>query len=96
MFVEFNNKLYVLAEGKHGEACLPFGQRLAFQRLVDGLHRPPDRISIGFIVSHETEGDIDFSQLPVREFRYFERWHIPKLPISLLAAIDIMRLRMRL
>lgn len=96
MFVEFSGKLYVLAEGKHGSAQLPFGQRLAFQRLVDALHDPPERIAIGLIVEHHTEGDIDFAQLPVRESRYQGEWRTPKSPISLLAAINSMRQMLKL
>lgn len=88
LFIEFDDTLYVLAEGKHGNAHLPYGQRLAFQRLIDALHHPP-RISIGFIVSHDCQGDIDFAELPVREFRFRGEWRTPRVPITLVQAINI-------
>lgn len=92
LFIEFGDTLYVLAEGKHGNAHLPYGQRLAFQRLVDALHHPP-RISIGFIVSHDCQGDIDFAALPVREYRFRGAWRTPKAPVTLVQAINMLLAR---
>lgn len=95
MFVEFGGKLFVLAEGKHGSAHLPFGQRLAFERLVDALHDPPTRISIGFVVEHDTTGDIDFAQLPVRAVRYKGEWRPPTTPCTPVAAITNLRAKFK-
>ena len=96
MFVEFGGKLFVLAEGKHGSAHLPFGQRLAFERLVDALHDPPARISVGLIVAHDTTGDIDFAQLPVRAIRYRGKWRPPKTACTLLSAITELRAKFKI
>ena len=42
-FMDFNNKLFVFVEAKHGTSKMPYGQQLAIERLCDACHQPPIR-----------------------------------------------------
>lgn len=56
LFIDFQDKLFVFAEAKHGSALPDVGQRLALERLCGASHNPPRRSAVGFIVSHEESG----------------------------------------
>lgn len=90
-FVEFQDKLFVFIEGKHNGAKLPYGQRLALERLVDACHNPPFRISTAIVIDHfdSFTDDVDFASSPVREFRWFGTWRNPqKTGITLRESIE--------
>jgi hypothetical protein len=85
--IDFGNKVFVIMETKHEGALIPFGQRLAIERLADiidiaGKH------SLALIASHNTDGDIDFSQCLVSEFRFKGKWGKPNNPTTIKKAID--------
>lgn len=79
--LEFNDRLFVLIEGKRVGAPLSFGQRLALERLTDALHAPPRRIATVVIVDHDdTEGvDVDYATATVRAYRWNGRWVNPAM-----------------
>lgn len=77
-FIDFNNKLFVFAEAKYNGHELPYGQRLALERLCDACHCPPERYSVAFIVSHTSKSDIDFASTEVVSYRWQQRWVEPK------------------
>ena len=79
-FMDFHNKLFVFVESKHGGAPLPYGQRLAIERLCDACHNPRIRYAVAFITKHESNGDIDFSQTVVTQYRWAGKWVTPKVP----------------
>ena len=79
-FMDFNNKLFVFVETKYGGAPLPYGQRLAIERLCDACHCPPDRYSVAFITSHSSNGDIDFARTVITKIRFGGAWVDPKKP----------------
>lgn len=87
-FLEFGARLFVLFEGKHGRAPMPRGQRLAFERVVDALHAPPDRHAVGFVVSHDTTGDIDYAHLPVVRVRFGGQWLERSGALTLRQSVD--------
>ena len=88
-FLDFGDKLFVIIEGKHGGGTMPYGQRLAIERLCDACDNPADgRRTVAVVVSHETEGDIDYAACPVTMYRWNAAWHEPKKDISLRAFID--------
>lgn len=64
MYIEYHDKLFILAEAKYKNTILPDGQNLAILRLVKDHKKP----TIYFIVEHDTEipGDIDFANTTVR------------------------------
>lgn len=70
--IEYRGKAYIFIEVKYKDAGLPFGQRLAFERLCDDLqHQKP---TVLIVASHEDEGDIDVERATVREYRFKGKW----------------------
>lgn len=77
-FMDFNNQLFVFVETKYEGAPLPYGQRLAIERLCDACHCPPSRYAVAFITSHSSKGDIDFARTVVTKIRFGGKWLDPK------------------
>ena len=76
--IEYKNKGYIILELKHGDAKLPFGQRLALERLTDDLQRS-GKPTICIIASHETNNtniDIDVANSHMQEVRFKSLWHL--------------------
>lgn len=76
--IEYNNRGYIIIETKYGDTEMPFGQRLALERLCDDLHcRKP---TILILTSHtfRSEIDIDMAQTIVVEFRFNGKWIKPQ------------------
>jgi hypothetical protein len=88
-FMDFQNKTFVFLELKYGESPLPFGQKLALERLCDACGNN-GRTSIVLIIRYETKGQeaVDVAPLPVDEYRIKGAWHKPKQRISARQAID--------
>ena len=84
-FIDFGNKLFIFMETKFKESLLPYGQRLALERLVDN---GTVAYSLGIISEHETNGDIDMANCIVREIRWKKVWYIPKTAKSVKETID--------
>lgn len=72
--IEYHNKLFILMEAKYGSAPLPFGQKLALERLCDSLDK--DKPSIIFISRHilPSENDVDMSETLVDCYYWKGRW----------------------
>lgn len=83
-FMDFNNKLFVFVEAKYAGAPVPYGQRLAIERLCDACHQPPARYAVAFLTSHNDKGDINFAQTTVTKYRWQGQWLDPRLPGSTL------------
>lgn len=83
--IEYQGRGFIFIETKFGDAKLPYGQRLALARLVDGLSKP----SICLITRHTTrpEDDIDMANSIVTEYYWHGKWTTTK-PIKLKDAID--------
>lgn len=87
-FMEFNDKTYILLETKYNGASMPYGQRLAIQRLID-LIEETGRKSIALVAEYTNEeGDIDCGKAMVTEYRVNHVWKIPSAPVSVRDAID--------
>ena len=87
--IEYKNRGFVFIEAKRVGASLPYGQKLALQRLCDALSKP----AILFVVEHETDGDIDFAKTTVREYYWKGQWITPeRKDLSLREAIDLILL----
>lgn len=87
-FFEIDNKLFVLIELKYKKAKLPYGQKLAIERIIDALQKTVEAIAI--ICWHEIppSSDINAAECYVTEYRYRKRWIIPKLEMSLKDCCD--------
>ncbi len=70
--IDYHNRGFIIIEAKHGDSDLPYGQRLAIERLVDNLTKP----TVAIIASHESEGDIDVANAIVREVRFRRKWRV--------------------
>lgn len=88
-FVDFNNRVFVFIECKHGDSSMPYGQKLGLERLCDacessGMH------SIVIVANHNilyTE-DIDVAVQPVTLIRHKKQWRKPNTPQTVKSAID--------
>lgn len=78
-FEEFQNRLFVLFEGKHGAAEMPRGQELALERLCDAC-ASDTREAVFFVVRHNTPASaaINYARTTVTRYRWRGKWHIPK------------------
>lgn len=77
-FMDFNNRLFVFVESKHGSSSMPYGQQLAIERLCDACHTPPHRYAVAFVTSHNSNGDIDFANTTVTKYRWEGKWITPQ------------------
>lgn len=89
-FLEFGDRLFIVFETKHAGRDLPNGQRLAIERLVDAIAES-GREAIALIGEHDTRGDIDFANCPLRKYRYQGKWREPQSPTTFKQAVDYMR-----
>lgn len=78
--IEYRDMGFMLYEVKYDGAEMPFGQRLALERLTDALQMC--RPTLLMLCSHlQAEGqDIDLSNTIVEEYRYKGGWHVPAAP----------------
>jgi hypothetical protein len=86
--MDFQNKAFVLIEAKYTGGHMPFGQRLALERLVD-IVEETGRKGLLLVAEHDNrDGDIDFAKAVVVEYRMKYVWKIPRVPLTVRAAID--------
>ena len=77
--IEYQNKCYIFYETKLKGNPLPFGQRLALERITDDLAKIKPTICI--VSEHDIKDpnqDIYVSLTPVLEYRFRGAWHTPK------------------
>jgi len=86
-FIDFHDKAFIFIETKHGTANLPYGQKLALQRLCDASQAAGKR-SLVVVASHETSNDILVAELPVVLIRLDGKWRKPNTPQTVRSAID--------
>ncbi|MCI0348145.1 MAG: hypothetical protein L0Z53_01860 [Acidobacteriales bacterium] len=88
-FIDFGDQLHVYIESKLPDVDLPHGQKLALQRAVDAASESGIRKSIGIICVHENrEGEIDFANCIVSEYRWRGVWRTTKEIITVKKAVD--------
>jgi hypothetical protein len=88
-FADFNNKVFVFIECKHGSSSMPYGQRLALERLCDACEIAGIK-SLVIVASHNVDcpNDIDISIQPVSLIRLNKEWRKPNTPQTVKSAID--------
>lgn len=70
-FIEYKGKLFIFIEVKLESAKIPFGQKLALERVAGSCNKP----SIVIIGRHKnTEGDIEVGSCIVSEVRLKNKW----------------------
>ena len=86
--IDFGNKAFVLIETKYTGGRMPFGQRLALERLIDIIEET-GRKSLALVAEYSNEaGEIDCAKAVVIEYRYRREWKIPRVPLNVRDAID--------
>lgn len=96
LYVEFSGKLFVFVEAKFMNSEMEYGQKLALERLCDGMHRPAEgKHSVLFLVTHcQEEGDIDMAKTKVVKYRHGGVWKRPHREGSTLRdGIDAFKLK---
>ena len=86
--IEYKDTAFIIVESKHEGGEMPFGQRLALQRLCDACQKS-GKDTLLIVASHNTEGDIDFANTKVVETRYMFRWKEQTNGMTTKEAIDI-------
>lgn len=90
--IEYRNSEYIILEVKHENARVPYGQRLALQRMVDDFTKAGKR-AVAIVCEHQendTNKAIDAAACTVREMYYGgeHRWRPPDNPMSVRRAVD--------
>lgn len=86
MFIEYKNSCFVFVETKYKNATMPFGQKLAFERLADACNQVKPTMFI--VASHSAPGDIDFAKCTVTSYRTNMQWHTPTMTLTVKQIID--------
>jgi len=72
--IEYKDKAYIFIEYKSGKAEMPYGQRIALERLVDNLRKPA--ILIHASHEHPETEDIDGANAIAESIYYKGKWHL--------------------
>lgn len=91
-FIEFQDKAFIFIEAKYGCSALPYGQRLALERLCDAISSTGRFCSV--LVAHHScspTEDIDFGLLKLSEYRINGKWIEPTSTWTLKEAIEVMK-----
>lgn len=73
-FFEINNEVFVFIEIKFEGRSMPYGQKLALQRLVDILQEDKNAILIVARHDEKPENDIDTAECQVVRYRFKKKW----------------------
>jgi hypothetical protein len=87
-FIDFGGRAFVFIEVKHGGADLPFGQRLALERLCDSVD---DSIDAWVLVArHNTpvNEDVDLADAIVSDYRNGGRWRRTRREVDVKEFVD--------
>jgi hypothetical protein len=88
--IDFGNNIFVFIELKYSKAEMPFGQKLAIERLVDCCMSAGKK-SIAILAKHDIENpnnDIKCSDCDVVKYYYKGQWIAPALPYNVKNMID--------
>lgn len=91
--IEYKDSEYILFEVKHGSAEVPFGQKLALQRMVDDFTKV-GKSAVVFICEHtvhDAEKPVIAAWCKVREIYYGgeKQWRKPDREISVREAVNM-------
>lgn len=87
-FIDFKDDIFVFIEAKFRDGELPYGQRLALERLTDACARA-GKTSVLIIASHHNQiGDVDYAEMQVNEIRFNGKYRTVKVTNNVRQAID--------
>ena len=87
--IEYQDKAYIFIEIKYKDKDLPYGQRLALERLANDTIKAGKK-SIVLVAEHEVENthqSVDTAQCRIRKYYFNNQWHIPKETITVIDAV---------
>jgi len=87
-FMDFNNKVFVYIETKRGNAKLPYGQKLAYERLCDCTDETGRRGLVVVASYIDDKNDIAVAGLPVTLIRMDKKWRKPHRNLTVRQAIE--------
>jgi len=73
-FLDFSDRLFIFVETKYQNSPVPYGQKLALERLCDAT-QSDTRNSYLLLTSYDSDGDIDIGETVVKQYRYQRVWH---------------------
>ena len=90
--IEYHDTEYILIELKFEKAKVPYGQRLAIQRMVDDFTRAGKR-AIALVADSDPRKPVIAAHCRVRELYYGEesRWRAPTHELTVRQAVDDFR-----
>jgi hypothetical protein len=71
--IEYHDKGMIFLEIKYKDADMPYGQKLALERLCDFLNQA-GKPTIVIVASHESDEDIDVANTIVKKYRWNYEW----------------------
>ena len=88
-FLDFGNRLFVFIETKSGDTELPYGQRLAIERLCDAC-QDGGVASVAIVARHNEppENDIIVADSQVDEYRWHGKWNKTHAVVTCKDVID--------
>jgi hypothetical protein len=87
IFMEYDDKLFILGEVKLRDAPLSYGQQLALERIVRAISAGDNKIAVASVASHETDDTnvpIDAAKAVITKAYYKKsgedrpRWRVPR------------------
>ena len=85
--LDFQDKVWVVFELKRAGNNMPYGQRLALERLVDDL--AGQKPAVGFVAEHNGAGVIDAALAVVVKMRWKGQWRDDNRGLTLAESINI-------
>jgi len=91
-FIDFSDRLFVIIELKYTKADIPYGQRLALERMIDRWEAGGIS-AVALIATHNAspKEDIKVHAATVNEYRWKGRWIRPSRTINVHESIEIIR-----
>lgn len=86
--IEYKNKYFIIIELKHKDNEMPFGQKLALERMCDVLSMK--KTTIVLLGTHDVPVsiDIDCAKVIVKEYYFNKKWTIFNKTVSMHEAVD--------
>lgn len=90
--IEYHNSDYILIEAKHGDAKVPYGQRVALQRMVEDFTKV-GKNAVAVVCEHQVDDpkkSVVIADCVVRELYYGgeHEWRPPEKEMSVRQAVD--------
>lgn len=93
LFLDFQNRIFIVGEGKTEGLELKYGQKLALTRLTDACEKVGASLLLVWDIPRDLEGDIPTHSMIVRTSYKDSRWNDEYAGVTVKHAIDMFRTR---